>query len=128
MATSAKEKPRKELARLVMSPVTHLFASWIIAAKTTDNLRDRRLVALSGILPDLDGAGILVDFARQAFHGEDDFFYYQKYHHYLLHGLFGAVLIGAALACLAQRRWRVAVFSFLLVHLHLLFDFVGSRG
>ncbi len=39
-----------------MSPETHLLASWIIAAKATDNPRDCRLVTLAGILPDADGA------------------------------------------------------------------------
>jgi hypothetical protein len=38
-----------------MSPLTHLLASWIVAAKTTDNPRDRRLVTLAGVAPDLDG-------------------------------------------------------------------------
>ena len=111
-----------------MSPITHLFASWLVAAKTTDNLRDRRLVALSGILPDLDGGGMIADFARHTFKGGDDFFFYQKYHHYLLHGLFGAAVIAAALACFAQRPRCVALLSFLLVHLHLLCDLLGSRG
>jgi hypothetical protein len=45
-----------------MSPITHLLASWIVAAKTTDNLRDRRLVTLAGVAPDLDGLGIIVRF------------------------------------------------------------------
>jgi LexA-binding, inner membrane-associated putative hydrolase len=111
-----------------MAPVTHLFASWLIAAKTTDNLRDRRLVTLSGILPDLDGAGILVDFTRQAVWGREDFFFYQKFHHWLLHGAFGAAVISLALVCFAQNRPRVAWLSILLVHLHLLCDLVGSRG
>jgi inner membrane protein len=44
-----------------MSPETHLFASWIIATKTTRNLRDSRLVTLAGILPDADGLGLIVD-------------------------------------------------------------------
>ena len=44
-----------------MSPETHLFASWIIGARTTRNLRDCRLVALAGILPDADGLGLIVD-------------------------------------------------------------------
>ena len=111
-----------------MSPVTHLFASWLIAAKTTDNPRDRRLVTLSGILPDLDGAGIVADFAKQIFQGGDDFHYYQLYHHFLLHGIFGAAIISTVLACFAHNRWRVAVLSFLLVHLHFLGDLLGSRG
>ncbi len=42
----------------LMNPEVHLFASWVIGAKTTDNPRDCRLVALAGILPDLDGLGL----------------------------------------------------------------------
>jgi len=38
-----------------MNPETHLLASWVIGAKTTDNAHDCRLVALAGILPDADG-------------------------------------------------------------------------
>ena len=48
-----------------MAPETHLLLSWIIAAKTTDNPRDRQLVTLAGILPDVDGLGLLVDFATE---------------------------------------------------------------
>jgi len=71
---------------------------------------------------------MIADFARHTFKGGDDFFFYQKYHHYLLHGLFGAAVIAAALACFAQRPRCVALLSFLLVHLHLLCDLLGSRG
>ena len=49
-----------------MSPETHLLASWIIAAKTTDNPRDCRLVTLAGILPDADGLGLIVDWATES--------------------------------------------------------------
>ena len=111
-----------------MSPITHLFASWVIAAKTTDNVRDRRLVALSGIAPDLDGAGIIVDFVRQARHLSDDFWYFQKYHHHLLHGIFGAVAIALILALFAQSRGRVFLLCLLAVHGHFLCDLLGSRG
>ena len=111
-----------------MSPVTHLFASWLIAAGTTDNPRDRRLVTLSGLAPDLDGLGIVADFARQAMHRSDDFFYYQKYHHTLLHGVFGAAVIAAGLCCFAERRWRVLGLCFVVAHLHFICDLVGSRG
>lgn len=111
-----------------MSPITHLFASWLVAAKTTDNLRDRRLVALSGLAPDLDGLGIAADFTRHALQGGEDFFYYQKFHHTLLHGVFGAALIALVLACFAERRGRVLLLSFLAAHLHFLCDLAGSRG
>ena len=40
-----------------VSPETHLLASWIIAAKTTNNPRDCRLVTLAGILPEPMASG-----------------------------------------------------------------------
>ena len=110
-----------------MSPETHLLASWIIAAKTTDNPRDCRLVTLAGILPDADGLGLMVDLAC-GWLGWKQTCLYEHYHHYLLHGAAGAILIAALLACFARRRLRVALLTLLVIHLHLLCDFVGSRG
>lgn len=110
-----------------MSPLTHLIASWIIAAKTTDNPRDCRLVTLAGILPDVDGLGLIADLASGPF-GYRDMHLYGRYHHYLLHGGLGALVIAGLVACFARRRWRVFLLSLLLFHVHLLCDFVGSRG
>jgi hypothetical protein len=80
-----------------MSPETHLLASWIIGAKTTDNPRDCRLVTLAGILPDLDGLGIIVDLAGNQFGWKSTDFYW-RYHHYLLHGALGGILVAVSLA------------------------------
>src|SRR5262249_43953592 len=55
-------------------------------------------------------------------------FYYAHYHHYLLHGAFGGILIAGSLMLFARRKWRVALLSLGVVHLHLLCDLVGSRG
>ena len=110
-----------------MSPVTHLLASWVVAAKTTDNARDCRLVTLAGVLPDLDGLGLLVDMANGAL-ARGNAPYYQRYHHFLSHGLFGAAIITALLAAFARRRARVALLAFAVFHLHLLCDLAGSRG
>jgi inner membrane protein len=49
-----------------MSPTTHLLASWIVAAKTTDNPRDCALITWAGVLPDLDGLGMVLDIFNQA--------------------------------------------------------------
>lgn len=111
-----------------MSPITHLLASWIIAAKTTNNQRDCRLVSLAGVLPDLDGLGMAVDLAKNALHGTDNYYYYQEYHHWWTHGVFGAVLVSCALACFARQRGRVLLLCLLVFHLHLLCDLLGSRG
>ena len=110
-----------------MSPETHLLASWIIAAKTTNNARDCRLVTLAGILPDADGLGLIADLVNSSFRGKETH-YYAYYHHYYLHGALGGILIAALAACFASHRWRVALLALLVFHLHLLCDFVGSRG
>jgi hypothetical protein len=105
-----------------VSPITHLLASWIVASETTDNLRDRALVTWAGVLPDLDGLGLIVDLAT----GHD--YYYPKYHHWLAHGLPGALVCSGILAAFGRRRWRVFALCLLTFHLHLLCDLVGSRG
>ena len=110
-----------------MSPITHLLASWLVAAKTTDNPRDCRLVALAGILPDADGLGLVADVVNETIWHKQTF-YYANYHHWWLHGLFGGILIAGALAGFARRRGRVALLAFLVFHLHLLCDLLGSRG
>ncbi len=103
-----------------MSPLTHLLASWIIAAKTTDNPRDCRLVTLAGILPDADGLGLVVDMANNQLRHTDTYFYYPEYHHWLMHGAFGGGIDGRSLAGLrpatmAGGAARVGGLSFALV-------------
>jgi LexA-binding, inner membrane-associated putative hydrolase len=110
-----------------MSPETHLFASWIIAAKTTRNLRDSRLVTLAGILPDADGLGLIVDMFTN-WRGGWQSSLYAQYHHFLLHGAFGAIVIAGTLAFFARDRWRVLLLALLTFHVHLLCDLLGSRG
>lgn len=110
-----------------VNPETHLLASWVIGAKATDNERDCRLVALAGILPDADGLGLILDWVNQGLGGRRSFFY-PHYHHYLLHGMFGGIVITALVTCFAERKWRVAWLALLVFHLHLLCDLVGSRG
>jgi inner membrane protein len=110
-----------------MAPETHLMLTWVIAAKTTSNPRDCRLVTLAGIIPDLDGLGLLLDWANQAF-GHKQTQYYARYHHYFMHGLFGAAVVAVLLACFARQRFRVGLLALLVFHLHIICDLVGSRG
>jgi inner membrane protein len=106
-----------------MSPVAHFIGSWLVAVATTNNVRDRRLVTLAGVLPDLDGV------AKSLSSGHEmNFHYYQKFHHVWLHGWPGALLAAIVLACFAQQRWRVALGCLVTFHLHLLCDLLGSRG
>ena len=69
-----------------MSPLTHLLGSWLIASATTNNPRDRKLVTVAGILPDADGLGAVADVVGSFVSGKEcTFYYYQTYHHLLLH-------------------------------------------
>ena len=62
-----------------MNPIVHAELSWLGAQKLFDR-RDRMLVTLAGVLPDLDGLTLLG--------GEE---LYGKWHHVLTHGALSAV-------------------------------------
>jgi hypothetical protein len=112
-----------------MSPLTHLVGSWLVASATTNNPRDRKLVALSGVLPDADGLGVIADVVGSWFSGKEcTFYYYQQYHHLLLHGWPGAIVVSVLLTFFGRQRWRVLFLCLLTFHLHLVCDMVGSRG
>jgi membrane-bound metal-dependent hydrolase YbcI (DUF457 family) len=106
-----------------MSPGSHLLFSWLSAAEIINNRRERVLVSISGIAPDLDGLGVIVDKIT----GSTNF--YLQYHHYLGHSIFSALFI-SALATLLAKTQKVIVFilSLILVHAHIFFDIIGSRG
>ena len=111
-----------------MSPITHLFAGWVVADRTADGVRDCRLVTLAGLAPDLDGIGLVVDIVRNAVHHTQSFYYYQVYHHSLLHGIPGALVVAGLAAALAKKSGRVFLLAMIALHLHLLCDLLGSRG
>jgi hypothetical protein len=73
-------------------------------------------------VPDADGLGLIVDL----FTGRT--MLYHQYHHFLLHGAFGALLVAGLFSLLARDRWRVFLLTLCVFHLHILCDFVGSRG
>ena len=112
-----------------MSPLTHFLGSWLVAAATTGNPRDRKLVTLAGIIPDADGLGMLADVGVGFVSGQEvTFHYYQQSHHLLLHGWPAALVIVALLAGFAQNRTRVVIFGLFTFHLHMVCDLIGSRG
>ena len=97
-----------------MHPPVHLALSWLIGHRLPDR-RDRRLVAWSGVVLDLDALSLLGGVAA-----------YSKYHHVLTHGLIAA-LVGAGLwTALARQRLKVLVLSLIAFHFHLVCDLVGS--
>lgn len=81
------------------------------------------MVAVAGVVPDLDGAGIIWDMLSPS---SNLYFYY---HHTWSHSF----LMAASAACAALvfgggQRWRLGFWVFLVMHLHFICDLVGSRG
>src|SRR5881396_3540637 len=100
-----------------MSPVSHACISWCVANARSLSRRDRLLVFLAGILPDLDGLGLLVS--------EELYF---RWHHIVLHNLAGALAALVLVAVFAQQRAVTLTLTFISFHLHLAADYFGSGG
>jgi len=111
----------------VMSPITHFLVGWASLERFQASRRDKGLVVLAGLAPDLDGLGIVVDFATRVL-GLPATDYYQSFHRVYGHGLPAALTIAAVAGVLGVRRFWVACCAFISVHLHFLCDLLGSRG
>ena len=109
-----------------MHVVSHLLVGWVVAEHTVKEPRDKALVAWASVVPDLDGLGLLADWAGGSFGAAGG--YYEQFHRVLLHGLPGALICAGLFACFARQRVRVAWWAFVTFHLHLVGDFLGSRG
>lgn len=97
-----------------MNPIVHAELSWLGTQRLADR-RDRILVTLGGVLPDLDGLTLLA--------GEE---LYGRWHHVLTHGIFSALAISMVLALFAKRKLAVFGLALAAFHLHLFCDLLGS--
>jgi len=97
-----------------VNPIVHAELSWLTGARLGDR-RDRVLITLAGVVPDLDGLTLLAGVEA-----------YAKWHHLLTHGLVAAVAFSVLFAALARRKLLVGLLSCLAFHLHLLCDLAGS--
>ena len=110
-----------------MSPVTHFLTGWLLAnCSDTSNRRDRALITLSAVAPDVDGLGIVADLLTR--NSEHPLSLYSQYHHVLGHNIGFGLLLAMITLGFATRRWTTAALSILSFHLHLLCDLAGSRG
>jgi inner membrane protein len=110
-----------------MNPVTHCLMGWTWANAGPLTRPQRAAVTFASVIPDVDGLGILVDWATASSAHPTSL--YAQYHHVVGHNLLGAAV--AAVACAAirgPRRALCAAFGLVSFHLHLLGDLVGSRG
>jgi membrane-bound metal-dependent hydrolase YbcI (DUF457 family) len=109
-----------------MSPVTHLLTGWLTAQTADLSRRDRALVTLSGVVPDIDALGVLVELATE--NTSTPLYWWSYYHHVLCHNLGFALLLATIVGLLAVRRWATVLLALIAFHLHLLADLVGSKG
>ena len=110
-----------------MSPVTHLLTGWIVANASTRSVRrERAIITVASVAPDLDGLGIIPELVtRDSAH---PLLWYSQYHHLLGHNLLFGLIVTLIAFIFGARRSITAGFAFLAFHLHLLFDLFGSRS
>ena len=97
-----------------MNPIVHAELSWLLTLRLRER-RDRVLVTLAGLAPDVDGLTLLGGEAL-----------YARYHHVLTHGYLAALATMAICTALARQRLWVAGLSLAAFHLHLVCDLAGS--
>jgi hypothetical protein len=109
-----------------MNPVSHLLTGWVVANTVDLTARDRALVTLAGVVPDIDGLGFVAEILTEQ--ATSPLLWYSKYHHVLCHNIGFGLLLLVATILLGVRRWLIAFLVLVVFHLHLLGDLVGSRG
>jgi len=82
-----------------MNPITHFLISWNTAALAGVEKRDRILITLGGLLPDIDALGIIIDIVSPS---KEAWYYYHEYHHQLTHNITTAVVGAIAVLLLAN--------------------------
>lgn len=108
-----------------MSPVTHFFTGWVLANCACLDRRDRAIVTLACVVPDVDGLGIIPELlTRNSAH---PLLWFSQYHH-SLHNLGFALVVAFVAFLLAVQKWKTASLAFLSFHIHLIEDLAGSRG
>jgi len=108
-----------------MSPVTHFLSGWVFANCAKLNRRDRALVTMACVIPDIDGVGIIPEFLTR--HSSHPLLWFTLYHH-RLHNLMFALVVAAISFVVATQKWKTAALVLLSFHLHLFEDVLGSRG
>ncbi len=109
-----------------MSPITHLLISWSIASSVNLTRKQRFFATMAGIVPDIDGAGIVLDLLDRS--ATDQLRWWSEYHHVLGHNLALCAILTLFAVVFARRRWATAALVLTTFHLHLIGDLIGARG
>ncbi len=113
----------------LVNPITHALVSWSVASLPKGSTRRQRaLVTLGGLVPDVDAFGAPIDLFTRTFTQEPTELYH-LYHHQM-HCLGWAFAASALLGACAERgrRLRTAALAFLTFPLHSVGDLIGAKG
>lgn len=109
-----------------MSPITHFFIGWLVASPRKLDSRERALIAFAGVVPDLDGIGIIAEILTK--NSSTPLLWWSEYHHILGHNIGFALIVTLVSLIFSTNCLLTATLTFISFHLHLLGDLVGSRG
>ena len=96
---------------------SHFLAGWILSEIKPLEKRDRWIIALSSVFPDIDGIPIV--FGVEA---------YQKWHHSFGHSLLAGLGLALLVYFLSVRKAWVTILSLVSFHVHIALDYFGSGG
>ncbi|MCI5146580.1 MAG: metal-dependent hydrolase [Candidatus Electrothrix sp. AR3] len=110
-----------------MSPISHCLIGWLVANTVQVGRRERMLITVSAVIPDMDGLVIIGDYFTRNTAGQLEL--WSTYHHVLAHNIGFAMLVTMGCGILAKKRKLITMLLvWISFHLHLLGDLVGSRG
>ncbi|MEK7448245.1 MAG: metal-dependent hydrolase [Planctomycetota bacterium] len=109
-----------------MNPITHFLVGWLTANSCELSRKERTLVTIAGIIPDIDSFGIIAEPLTS--HWERPLMWWSEYHHVLAHNIGFCLLMTGIGFLAAAQKWKTAFLVFLSFHLHLLGDLLGGRG
>ena len=110
-----------------MNVIEHFFIGWCIANGSPSlSDRDRTIVTVAAVIPDIDGLGLLLEIpTRNTLH---PILWWTEYHHILAHNVGFAFLAGIVAYVLAARRFETTALALVSFHSHILGDILGARG
>jgi len=93
-----------------MNPIEHLLIGWAAAQVLPLDRRDRAIVTIASVIPDIDGFGILPELATRG--TSHELLWWTEYHHTLCHNLLSAIVYTAIAAYFAHALARTSLMAF----------------
>src|SRR5260370_2383827 len=87
-----------------MSPGTHFLTGWVLANAADLNRRDRAVVTLAAVVPDVDGLGIVAEILTR--HSQHPMLWFSDYHH-ALHTLLFALFVSLCAFLISTRKMDI---------------------